>query len=121
MPTYTISKDGYIPQSGSFTWADSNINVTLEKNPSQSLYAWSWTPGEYSGAQITTCYTTTPTPTTSDYIYYANGVTIPSNTIFYSGIGGSFYTTSNTPIASATSNSITLTGDGSNISSGGSN
>lgn len=97
-------------------------NNTTNTYIPENLYAWSWTPqSTQTGANITTCYTISPTPTSSDNIYYANGITISNNTYFYSGIGGTFYTTNTTPITNVTNNSITLTGDGTNMAAGGSN
>ena len=37
MPSYTVSKNGYGTVTGSFTWVDSNINVSLKP---ANLYAW---------------------------------------------------------------------------------
>ena len=79
MPSYTVSKNGYISSTGSFTWADSNINVTLDPfNKPEHLYAWTgllnnyityhaWTRiiGTTAGA-----YTLSETPAYNDQLYF---------------------------------------------------
>lgn len=85
MPSYTVSKDGYDSVSGSFTWADSNITVTLNMQKPEHLYAWTdadivplyaWYndfdgPGAPSDADRV-IYTTTPNPTINSTLYDSN-------------------------------------------------
>lgn len=75
MPSYTVSKNGYDSVSGSFTWADSNITVTLNSQKPEHLYAWTdadivplyaWT-DEYE--DYVYFYTLSETPSTGDILY----------------------------------------------------
>lgn len=75
MPSYTVSKNGYDSVSGSFTWADSNITVTLTSQKPEHLYAWTdadivplyaWT-DEYE--DYVYFYTLSETPSTGDILY----------------------------------------------------
>ena len=84
MPSYTVSKNGYGTVTGSFTWVDSNINVSLKP---ENLYAWTW-------RETTTVYTSSSTPSSGDYLYNADGTIYIDDTVnVYDASSNSIYGT----------------------------
>ena len=84
MPSYTVSKNGYGTVTCSFTWADSNINVSLKP---ANLYAWTW-------RETTTVYTSSSTPSSGDYLYNADGTIYINDTVnVYDASSNSIYGT----------------------------